>query len=202
MGLKRHHGEFFVESVFGAQLSLWEVYVFIRCKPRQLLFPVCSAVTLCRKCQGLASFPQPSLSALLFFSSVSPLRPTPLYLFEKRKTLSQRSRPWCSLHIFQQQSLHLVWELLWNQQTPTRVHACTGPTFALEQLNRRSNCGAVHHPAYIFGGGEKAGLLQRWYLGFLFLDSSRPSTTTAVSFLLLLWQSNVRNSLSLCTSQN
>lgn len=62
--------------------------------------------TLCRKCQGLASFPQPSLSALLVFSSISPLHPTPLYLTEKRKTLIQRSSPWCLLHISQQQSLH------------------------------------------------------------------------------------------------
>ncbi len=64
-----------------------------------------------------------------------------------------------------------VWELrtvLWNQQSPSHVHVCTGPTFALEQLSRRSNCGSVHRLAYIFGGGRKQECCSGGTWGFIF----------------------------------
>lgn len=194
-----------VESVFGAQLLHWYTCVFIRCKPLQLLFPVCSALLkwLCRKCQGLASFPQPSLSALLFFSSVSPLRPTPLYLSEKRNAKPALKAlmlaPQLSTTKFAPASARPVFF-----QTSRHPHMCTP---ALDQRLLWSSWAgeataelSISQPTFL-GVGRKQECCSGGTWVFLFLASSRPSTPTAVSLLLLLWQSSVRNSLSLCTSQ-
>lgn len=163
-------------------------------------------ITLCRKCQGLASFPQPSLAALLFFSSVSPLRPTPLYLSEERKTLSQHARPWCLLHIFQQQGLHLRSKFESFFETSRRPQMCTP---ALDQRLLWSSWAgeataelSISQPTFLGVGRKQECCSVSTWVFFIFSLFSTLYHDSCLSLLLLLWQSSVRNSLSLCTSQN
>lgn len=101
-------------------------------------------------------------------ASVSPLRPTPLYLTKKSELLDARSESSSNQICIVIQSLRAsAAQPSKHPLTASHVHVCIAPTFSLEQLSRRSNCGAVHLPACILGGGEKVPAV---VLGALYLD--------------------------------
>ncbi len=184
--------------------------MFIRCEPRQLLFPLCSALlnSRCRKCKALRHSSTVSLSASVFLLCFpSPPYTSVSHRAEKKAypaLIALMPAPHPPTTKFAPS--FKVWELrtvLWNQQSPSHVHVCTGPTFCSGAAEQEKQLWICPSPGLHFWGWGESRSVAAVVLGVLFLASSRPSTTTAVSLLLLLlWQSRVRNSLSLCTSQN
>lgn len=166
--------------------------MFIRCEPRQLLFPLCSAL-LNSFCVGSAKALRHFLNLLSQRFCFSPLFPlSTLHLcisLSREKRLSSAHRldarstspntKVCTVV----QSLRASYRSLKPAVTCARLpwtNVCSG---AAEQEKQLWICPS---PGLHFWGWGESRSVAAVVLGVLFLASSRPSTTTAVSLLLLL----------------